>query len=179
MNVRRFLLGGFFSSGARRSRSCLNRAAARRQRRPVPGSKHHPDHNIASQRSTQGSAPLRVMVGKSLLINTTERLKRISLTDPASPMRPDHSHADPRPRQLPGEISLLIWDELERSRSFDLRVDVDVSACAEEEHRVFPTSRSRYALARRHRAFRTRLHGRRRNEQANSPAHIRQRSSMC
>src|SRR4029077_19727638 len=24
------------------------------------------------------------------------------------------------------------------SRSFDLRVDVDVSACAEEEHRVFP-----------------------------------------
>jgi pilus assembly protein CpaC len=32
----------------------------------------------------------------------------------------------------------LIWDELERSRSFDLRVDVDVSACAEEEHRVFP-----------------------------------------
>ncbi len=38
----------------------------------------------------------------------------------------------------PGEVSLLIWDELERSRSFDLRVDVDVSACAEEEHRVFP-----------------------------------------
>src|SRR6202044_3898736 len=38
----------------------------------------------------------------------------------------------------PGEVSLLIWDELERSRSFDLRVDVDVSACADEEHRVFP-----------------------------------------
>jgi pilus assembly protein CpaC len=38
----------------------------------------------------------------------------------------------------PGEVSLLIWDELERSRSFDLRVDVDVSACADEERRVFP-----------------------------------------
>jgi pilus assembly protein CpaC len=38
----------------------------------------------------------------------------------------------------PGEISLLIWDELERSRSFDLRVDVDVSAAAEEERRIFP-----------------------------------------
>ena len=37
-----------------------------------------------------------------------------------------------------GEVSLLIWDELERSQSFDLRVDVDVSACAEEEKRVFP-----------------------------------------
>ena len=37
-----------------------------------------------------------------------------------------------------GEVSLLIWDELGRSRSFDLRVDVDVSACADEEKRVFP-----------------------------------------
>src|SRR5258708_9835015 len=34
-----------------------------------------------SQQS-QGSAPLRVMVGKSLLINTTERVKRISVTHP-------------------------------------------------------------------------------------------------
>jgi len=87
----------------------------------------------------QGSAPLRVMVNKSLLINTTEQIKRISVTDPAV--------ADPTvltPTQIlvhgraPGEVSLIIWDENERSRSFDLRVDVDVSAAAEEEHRVFP-----------------------------------------
>lgn len=93
----------------------------------------------APSQSTQGSAPLRVMVGKSLLINTTEPLKRISVTD--------DSIASARvitPTQIlihgktPGEVSLLIWDLLERSRSFDLRVDVDVSACAEEEHRVFP-----------------------------------------
>src|ERR1700722_10554485 len=88
---------------------------------------------------SQGSAPLRVMVGKSLLINTTERLKRISVTDP------NISYAQViTPTQIlvhgktPGEVSLLIWDELERSRSFDLRVDVDVSATAEEERRVFP-----------------------------------------
>jgi pilus assembly protein CpaC len=79
------------------------------------------------------------MVGKSLLINTTERLKRISVTDPAiafaQPITPTQILVHGR---APGEVSLLIWDELERSRSFDLRVDVDVSACAEEEHRVFP-----------------------------------------
>jgi pilus assembly protein CpaC len=94
---------------------------------------------LPAQSQSAGSAPLRVMVGKSLLINTTERLKRVSVTDPAI--------AIPQvitPTQIlvhgkaPGEVSLLIWDELERSRSFDLRVDVDVSACAEEEHRVFP-----------------------------------------
>ncbi len=38
----------------------------------------------------------------------------------------------------PGEVSLLIWDEYERSRSFDLRVDVDVTAAAEEIKRIFP-----------------------------------------
>ena len=36
----------------------------------------------------QGSAPLRVMVDKSLLINTTEQIKRISVTDPASLIPP-------------------------------------------------------------------------------------------
>jgi pilus assembly protein CpaC len=87
----------------------------------------------------QGSAPLRVMVDKSLLINTTETIKRISITDPTvanvQPISPTQILVHGK---APGEISLLIWDELERSRSFDLRVDVDVSACAEEEHRVFP-----------------------------------------
>jgi pilus assembly protein CpaC len=88
---------------------------------------------------TQSSAPLRVMVDKSLLINTTERIKRVSVTDPAvasvQVVTPTEILVHGR---SPGEVSLLIWDELERSRSFDLRVDVDVSACAEEERRVFP-----------------------------------------
>ncbi|HUD66935.1 MAG TPA: type II and III secretion system protein family protein [Candidatus Sulfotelmatobacter sp.] len=87
----------------------------------------------------QGAAPLRVMVGKSLLINTTERLRRISITDDsiafARVIAPTQILINGK---MPGEVSLLIWDELERSRSFDLRVDVDVSACADEEHRVFP-----------------------------------------
>jgi Flp pilus assembly secretin CpaC len=93
----------------------------------------------AAQPETQSAAPLRVMVGKSLLLNTKDRIKRVSVTDATI--------ADPlvvAPTQIlvhgraPGEVSLLIWDELERSRSFDLRVDVDVSAVAEEEKRVFP-----------------------------------------
>ena len=101
---------------------------------------HAPQTTLPPQSAQpQGSAPLRVMVDKSLLINTTERLKRISVTDPsvayATVITPTQILIHGR---SPGEVSLLIWDELERSRSFDLRVDVDVSACAEEEHRVFP-----------------------------------------
>jgi pilus assembly protein CpaC len=92
-----------------------------------------------SESEAHGAAPLRVMVGKSLLINTTERLKRVSVTDPnvadAIVVTPTQILVHGRSA---GEVSLLIWDELERSRSFDLRVDVDVSATAEEERRVFP-----------------------------------------
>jgi len=84
------------------------------------------------------------MVGKSLLINTTERLKRVSVTDP--------SVADAlvvTPTQVlvnglaPGEISLLIWDEAERSQSFDLRVDVGRDPRLRRKSAAcFPTSRS-------------------------------------
>ena len=104
---------------------------------PAPGTP--PTTSLPPQGEPQGAAPLRVMVSKSLLINTNERLKRVSVTDPAV--------ADAlvvTPRQIlvhgrnPGEVSLLIWDEFERSRTFDLRVDVDVSAAAEEEKQVFP-----------------------------------------
>ena len=103
---------------------------------PAPGPEAS---SQAPQAEAQGAAPLRVLVGKSLLINTTERLKRVSVTDDAI--------ADAivvTPTQIlvhgraAGEVSLLIWDELERSRSFDLRVDVDVRTAAEEEKRIFP-----------------------------------------
>ncbi|MCU1285267.1 MAG: hypothetical protein JWO13_1617 [Acidobacteriales bacterium] len=87
----------------------------------------------------QSAAPLRVMVGKSLLVNTSDRLKRVSVTDPAVA---DAIAVTPNQVLLhgraPGEVSLLLWDEQERSRSFDLRVDVDSTAAAEEMKRIFP-----------------------------------------
>jgi len=111
-------------------------AAPQPPQQPV---EHPSSASLPPPNETAGAAPLRVMVGKSLLINTSERLKRVSVTDPGV--------ADVQvvtPTQIlvhgrsAGEVSLLIWDELERSRSFDLRVDVDVTAAAEEEKSVFP-----------------------------------------
>jgi pilus assembly protein CpaC len=119
------------------SLSSLAPARRAQQQQPAPAG---PEATAqAPPAESQGSAPLRVLVGKSILINTTERIKRVSVTDSAI--------ADPivvAPTQIlvhgrsAGEVSLLIWDELDRSRSFDLRVDVDVSAAAEEEKAVFP-----------------------------------------
>ena len=89
--------------------------------------------------ANESPAPLRVMVGKSLLINTTDRLKRVSVTDPevADALVVTATQVLVHGRS-PGEVSLLIWDEYERSRSFDLRVDADVTAAAEEVKRIFP-----------------------------------------
>lgn len=96
-----------------------------------------------SQAETPGSAPLRVLVGKSLLINTNgDRIKRISVTDQniadAIPVSPTQILVHGKSA---GEVSLMIWDEVERSRSFDLRVDVDVTAATEEIQRLFPDER--------------------------------------
>src|SRR6059058_3633922 len=98
-----------------------------------------PTQQVPAPAANEGPAPLRVMVGKSLLINTTDRLKRVSVTDPeiADALVVTGTQVLVHGRS-PGEVSLLIWDEFERSRSFDLRVDVDVSAAAEEERRIFP-----------------------------------------
>jgi pilus assembly protein CpaC len=110
---------------------------------PQPATPEQAPANQAEQQpnmpSAAASAPLRVMVGKSLLVNTQDRLKRVSVTDPAV--------ADAlvvTPKQVlvhgraPGEVSLVLWDEQERSSTFDLRVDVDVTTAADEIHRLFP-----------------------------------------
>src|ERR1700682_800530 len=131
------LLLGATTIGARSASS--HTAPSQNQDNPPAAQASTTTTPAPGQTVTAGAAPLRVMVGKSLLINTTERLKRISVTDPTV--------ADAlvvTPTQVlvnglaPGEVSLLIWDELERSRSFDLRVDVDITAASEEMHRLFP-----------------------------------------
>lgn len=133
-----FLLSVLVLPGVVLAEAAPQQAATQQPQEPV--SPTTPQTTLpAPSAQTQGSAPLRVMVGKSLLINTSEKLRRVSVTDP--------NVADVQvvtPTQIlvhgrsAGEVSLLIWDELERSRSFDLRVDVDVTAAAEEERSVFP-----------------------------------------
>ncbi|MCU1310634.1 MAG: hypothetical protein JWO20_1759 [Candidatus Angelobacter sp.] len=122
--------------------------AAKPQDQTTPGASQQPPNlspptvpqNVPQQPlPAQTAVPLRVMVGKSLLVNTSDRLKRVSVTDPniadALVVTPNQVLLHGR---APGEVSLLLWDEQERSRSFDLRVDVDATAAAEEMQRIFP-----------------------------------------
>jgi pilus assembly protein CpaC len=77
--------------------------------------------------SPAGATLLRAHTGKSLVIDSPHPLKRVSVTDPAiasatiiSPQQVLlHGHQ-------PGAITLIFWDEQDRTRSFDLSVEHDL-----------------------------------------------------
>ena len=104
---------------------------------------------VTQEQPAPTSAPLRVMVGKSVLINTSDRLKRVSVTDPAIAdalvVTPNQVMVHGR---APGEVSLLLWDENEHSRTFDLRVDVDVTSAAQEIISIFPEEKINVSASR-------------------------------
>jgi pilus assembly protein CpaC len=123
-------------AGAHSAQQPTAPAAEQQQQPAAPATQEQP----AQQLSQEAAVPLRVMVGKSILINTADRLKRVSITDPAV--------ADAvvvTPHQLmihgraPGEVTLVVWDDQERSRSFDLAVDVDVTAASQQIKQLMPT----------------------------------------
>ena len=82
---------------------------------------------------------LHLMVGRSLVISSPARVKRVSIADPAI--------ADAiivSPNQIlvngktPGGVSLVLWDELEQSQTFDLFVDMDILGLSQKIREVFP-----------------------------------------
>jgi pilus assembly protein CpaC len=82
---------------------------------------------------------LQIVVGKSIVVNSPETLKRVSVTDAAIA-----SAMIVSPNQVlihgqtPGTITLLLWDEQERSQSYNLQVDVDLSHLRRTVTDVFP-----------------------------------------
>ena len=82
---------------------------------------------------------LHLMVGRSLVINTPTRLKRVSVADPdiadALIVNPNQILINGK---SPGAVSLVLWDELDQTESFDLFVELDVLGLAERVRELFP-----------------------------------------
>ena len=91
------------------------------------------------QQQPEAAAQLRVPVGKSLVINSEENLQRVSVTDAAIA-----SAIIVAPKQVlihgmtPGSITLILWDDQDRTRSFNLTVEVDVNTLSQTLAQVFP-----------------------------------------
>jgi pilus assembly protein CpaC len=90
----------------------------------------------------QAEAPqtLHLLVGRSLLITSPTRIKRVSLADPSiaedvviSPFQVLVNG------KAPGGVSLIIWDEADQNQNFEVSVDIDTLGLSQKVHEVFPS----------------------------------------
>lgn len=96
----------------------------------------------AANQTAESEAPqtLHLLVGRSLVITSPVRIKRLSLADPsiaeALVVSPYQVLVNGK---VPGGVSLLIWDENDQSQAFEVSVDIDVLGLSQKIHEVFPT----------------------------------------
>ena len=99
-----------------------NSQVAMRPRTVVPAPAEALD---ISRQNQDEPVTLRIFAGKSTVLRSPEVLKRVSITDPAIATAIIVS-----PNQLlihgllPGSVTLILWDEQERTRTFDLQVEM-------------------------------------------------------
>ncbi len=87
----------------------------------------------------QPTERLRVLVGKSLVINSPEPLVRVSVTNPDVASAISITERQVLIHGLrPGSVTLLLWNEQEQAQSFDLDVQLDVGAARETLAEVIP-----------------------------------------
>jgi pilus assembly protein CpaC len=90
----------------------------------------------------QEEAPqtLHLLVGRSLIITSPTRIKRVSLADPniaeAVVVTPYQVLLNGK---APGGVSLLLWDESDQSQAFEVSVDIDVLGLSQKIREVFPS----------------------------------------
>jgi len=96
----------------------------------------------AANQAQESSEPqaLHLLVGRSLVITSPARIKRVSLADPdiaeALVVSPTQVLVNGK---KPGGVSLLVWDETDQSQAFEVSVDIDVLGLSQKIHEVFPT----------------------------------------
>jgi pilus assembly protein CpaC len=82
---------------------------------------------------------LHLMVGRSLVITSPTRIKRVSVADPsiadAIVVSPTQVLVNGK---IPGGVSLMLWDDSDQSQAFEVSVDIDILSLSEKIHEVFP-----------------------------------------
>ncbi len=108
---------------------------------PAPATTGSPVAQAPASQGPESSEPqtLHLLVGRSLVITSPSRIKRVSLADPeiaeAIVVSPTQVLVNGR---KPGGVSLLLWDEADQSQAFEVSVDIDVLGLSQKIHEVFP-----------------------------------------
>jgi pilus assembly protein CpaC len=94
---------------------------------------------LLPQQSSEVPETLHLLVGRSLVITSPTRIKRISIADTsiadATAVTPNQVLVNGK---APGGVSLLIWDINDQSQSFEVSVDIDTLSLSQKIHEVFP-----------------------------------------
>jgi pilus assembly protein CpaC len=106
--------------------------AAPAQQTPTPVPANQPMESEAPQ-------TLHLLVGRSIVISSPARIKRVSIADPtvaeAIVVSPNQVLVNGK---TPGGVSLIVWDETDQSQSFEVSVDIDVLGLSQKIREVFP-----------------------------------------
>ena len=107
---------------------------------PAPAAALPTQTGASSAQETGEAQTLHLLVGRSLVISSPTRIKRVSLADPeiaeAIVVSPTQVLVNGK---KPGGVSLMVWDEADQSQAFEVSVDIDVLGLSEKIHEVFPT----------------------------------------
>lgn len=94
----------------------------------------------AAATESEGPQTLHLLVGRSLVITSPTKIKRVSLADPtiaeAIVVSPFQVLVNGK---VPGGVSLLLWDEADQSQAFEVSVDIDILGLTQKIHEVFPS----------------------------------------
>jgi len=106
---------------------------------PDPGSSFREPQKTNPAEQAEGAETLHVMVGRSLVINSPTRLKRVAIADPAIA---DAVIVSPTQIVINGKaagaVSLVLWDESLQSQSFEVLVELDVLDLQQKIRDGFP-----------------------------------------
>jgi pilus assembly protein CpaC len=98
-----------------------------------------PAQESQAQQAPGEAESLHVLVGRSLVITSPTRIKRISVADPniidALAISPTQLLINGK---APGGVSLVLWDDTGQSQEFDISVDLDVRGLADQLREAFP-----------------------------------------
>src|SRR5215469_11545660 len=106
----------------------------------APAVQEAPAQNPSPDQEASEPQTLHLLVGRSLVISSPTRIKRVSLADPdiaeAIVVSPTQVLVNGR---KPGGVSLMLWDEADQSQAFEVSIDIDVLGLSQKIHEVFPT----------------------------------------
>lgn len=114
---------------------CVSGAIAHQA--PAPGDQAQ---QAAPPEASEMPQSLHLLVGRSLVITSPTRIKRVSLADPAIA---DAVVVSPYQVVLngkaPGIVSFLLWDEAEQNQIFEVTVDLDILEMNAKLKEAFPS----------------------------------------